>query len=144
MKKIIVVLLLITATAMFAKTSTYDLTFVKNNGLYTITVKINGTNRVFLVDTGATRTVFFTQVLEGAMIRRDTPIYGTGGNVAAGFVAVNFEVGSKSFNSKVIVLEDTLSAKFGTHIDGIIGQDVLSSFRMISIDYKNKKLILED
>lgn len=143
-KTLIALVLLMASTISFAKTSTYDLTTIKFNDLYTIEVKINGYKRILLVDTGASRTVFFPQVTDGAMIRHDVPIAGIGSNIAGALFKFKFEVGSKSFEDNIIVLNDTLSERFKTHIDGILGQDVLSSFSRITIDYKNKKLILED
>ena len=67
-----------------------------------------------------------------------------GSTHSVGSVTVGLDFGRTTVVTQATVAELTgLSKVLHTKLDGVLGQDVLLQFSRVTIDYKNKQMILE-
>ena len=116
-----------------------------------VDVTIGGKTRHFLLDTGAGLTVLSSNIpgwspvdVTKAVSRRSA--VGLDGSAhSMGSTTTTLELGKILIVTPVAVDDlNPLSKALNTELDGILGQDVLSQFSRVTIDYKKKQLILEE
>ncbi len=112
-----------------------------------VEVVVNGKSCTFVLDTGASRTVVSPKVLGGLVgfnlklsrFRAKGP--GLAGE--ATWETVNsLRLGKKTwYDQRIVVMNlEAVSKVYGRRIDGLLGQDLLSEFDSVLIDFKNRKI----
>lgn len=131
---------------MAARTGEHRIHFRARNGLIFVPARVGGNHVTLLLDTGAVLTTFSSKIVPSAKMNSRITINMASGSVSASRVPVAFTVGEPdmqerrcSFRQSVVVGD----FKFG-EADGVIGLDVLSSFKVVTIDFHNSVLILEE
>lgn len=111
--------------------------------------KVNGNPAIFLVDTGADRTVVSARVygnvlLKMQQLRRNR--HGAGVSGASVTLTADLALAHRLWTSqRVSVMNlDELNESLKLHIDGLIGQDILREFRYVRIDYHTHTIELEE
>ena len=125
----------------------HRIVFRARNGLLYIPARVNGSQATLLLDTGAALTTFSLKIVPTINITESRiTINMAKGSVPAFRVPVGFTLGDSdfkeqrySFRRSVVVGDFT----FG-EADGVIGLDILSSFKTVTFDFQNSILILED
>jgi hypothetical protein len=124
----------------------YRIAFQARNGLVYIPAEVNG-HRVFvLLDTGADATAFCRRIVHpispDVMIKLNL----ASGSVFGFRVPVDFTLGRSDLKEKRCLFHrDVVVGDFTFDgADGAIGLDVLSSFKSVTLDFKNSVLVLED
>lgn len=113
-----------------------------------VEVQVNGKDRIFVFDTGAARTVVSPRVLGGLaefelkMSRFRSREPGLKGEAMWEQVR-SFRLGRQVwYDLRVVVMNlEEVSRIYGRPIDGLLGQDLLSEFESVTIDFRNKKVI---
>jgi len=110
---------------------------------------VNGKSVHLILDTGATFTMLGPEVLGKASVPlkpSQFSIDGPGMIGEARFVEVKFQIAAKQWRNRIVLLKnfEQVSRAYGRRIDGILGQDILSEFDRVSIDFRNRKIILTD
>jgi hypothetical protein len=120
--------------------------FRARNGCLYIPARVNGSQATLLLDTGAALTTFSLKIVPTLDTESKITINMAKGSVPAFRVPVGFMLGDSDlkeqrypFRRNVVVGDFT----FG-EADGVIGLDVLSSFKTVTFDFQNSILILED
>jgi hypothetical protein len=120
--------------------------FLARNGFIYIPARVNGSQTTLLLDTGAALTTLSLKIVPTVNTESRITIYMAKGSVPAFRVPVGFTLGISgleeqrySFRRSVVVGD----FNFG-EADGVIGLDVLSSFKTVTLDFQNSILILRD
>lgn len=117
-------------------------------GALLIEVQVDGSPRVFILDTGAqncivdVRAVGLTLAdLNSAVVKQSLP----GSKTAAAVISVSLRVGSKEFSEWKVVAMDlrSMDKDFGTRVDGILVLDLLVKFKRLTLDFQHMRLELE-
>jgi predicted aspartyl protease len=115
-----------------------------------VDIAVGGSTRHFLLDTGSSVTVLSpdtavwspVEAVNSLSRRSIVGIDGSTHSAASTTAALDF--GRTIVVTRATVAELTgLSKALHIKLDGILGQDVLLQFSRVTIDYKNKQLILE-
>jgi len=123
----------------------HRIAFHARNGLIYVPARVNGVRATLLLDTGAVLTTFNLKLVPKTDSGSRISINTANGSTTAYQVPVEFHLGEanvkvmRSFRQTVVVGD----FRFGD-ADGVIGLDVLSSFRVITVDFQNSILILQD
>jgi hypothetical protein len=130
--------------AVAARVGEHRIHFRARNGLIFLPARVDGNHVTLLLDTGAVLTTFSSKIAPSINTNSRITINMASGSVSASRVPVAFTVGEPderrcSFRQSVVVGD----FKFG-EADGVIGLDALSSFKVVTIDFQNSVLILED
>lgn len=141
------VLCLFSPLAVAQDRRTFAIPFRSVNGVILLEAKVNGRTAVLLLDTGAQ-----DSMMDSGSVRfdprlgklRSTGVAGAAGTCVVLEVDLVLEH-RRWLNRKVCVLDlSDASRHFGTHIDGLIGQDVLREFSSVRIDYRNHVVELSE
>ncbi|HXO61124.1 MAG TPA: hypothetical protein VN850_04870 [Candidatus Acidoferrales bacterium] len=131
---------------MATRTGEHRIHFRARNGLILVPARVRGNHVTLLLDTGAVLTTFSSKIVPSTTMNSRITINMASESVSASRVPVAFTVGEPdmqerrcSFRQSVVVGD----FKFG-EADGVIGLDVLSSFKVVTIDFHNSVLILEE
>lgn len=123
------------------------LPIMEKDGLLRVTVRLNDSPRVFLLDTGALVSLVSPEAsglspAERSRLRK-IKLYGAGGSGAEVRVAtIKLTLGERSVTGEVIVAEMG-SLRLPEKYDGILGSDILRQFKKVIIDYKAHMLTVE-
>jgi predicted aspartyl protease len=123
----------------------HRIAFHARNGLIYVPARVNGNRATLLLDTGAVLTTFNLRLVPKTDSGSRISINTANGTTTAYQVPVGFHLGEadvkdmRSFRQTVVVGD----FRFGD-ADGVIGLDVLSSFKVITVDFQNSVLILQD
>lgn len=108
----------------------------------------NGKPVALILDTGATRTILAKELLKGAFPDPASRFASDGpGLEARGRYAVaDVELGGRAWRGRTVVGMnlDQVSRAYRTKIDGLLGQDILREFSRVTIDYRARRLRLDD
>jgi len=132
--------------AAAARTGEHHIHFRARDGLIFIPARVNGNRVTLLLDTGAALSTFSLKIVPEVNVNSRITMNMASGSVTASRVLVAFTVGEPDQDERrcsfrqIAVVGDF---KFG-EADGVIGLDVLSSFKAVTIDFQNSVLILED
>jgi hypothetical protein len=120
--------------------------FQYHNGVIYIPAVVNRNRVTLLLDTGAGTTAFNTKIAPPGHADSMTRLNLARGSMFAFHAPVEFTLGDQSrkdgscsFSLDVIVGDFRFDGA-----EGVIGLDVLRSFKLATIDFKNSVLILED
>jgi len=127
------------------RTGEHRIHFRARNGLIFVPARVGGNHVTLLLDTGAVLTTFSSKIVPSTKMNSRITINMASGSVSASRVPVAFTVGEPDMQERRcsfwrVVVGDF---KFG-EADGVIGLDVLSSFKVVTIDFHNSVLILEE
>lgn len=107
---------------------------------------VNGRRATLLLDTGAALSTFSIKILPTMDTDHRITMNLAKGSVSAFVVTAGFTLGDSDINEqhcsfrRSIVVGDF---KFG-EADGVIGLDILSSFKTVTFDFKDSVLVFED
>lgn len=120
--------------------------FFAQDGAVFVRGRVNGNRATLLIDTGAVLTTFSLKLVPAQEASSRITMNMAKGSVQAFRLPVEFTLGDSevrdehcSFHQDAIVGD----FKFGA-ADGVVGLDVLSSFKSVTIDFRNSVLILKD
>lgn len=124
--------------------------FTRSGSSIVVDVTVRGRTRHFLLDTGAGLSVLSPDTagwpvaeLKKAGAKR-TAVGLDGVTHSMGSTTATLELGRTMIVTPAAVDDlKPLSKALKIELDGILGQDVLALFSRVTIDYKNKQLILE-
>lgn len=124
--------------------------FTRTGASILVDVLVGGKTRHFLLDTGAEMTVLSVDAAGWSLadLRKDvlhrSAVGIDGASHAMGKSTAALEIAHKLIVTSVGVADlRPLSKALNVKLDGILGQDVLSQFGSLTIDYKNRQLIFE-
>ena len=117
------------------------------DGMFFVPVSVNGSNVVLMLDTGATNTVISPKAVHMPMFAATQTATVTEGHqqVSVGVARLDLRLGKAQFDSSVVVLTDLVAAqrtRYGK-FDGLLGENILSQFKSVCLDYQNKIIELE-
>ena len=134
------------APATTHRISEHRVAFFAKDGAVFVRGRVNGNRTTLLIDTGAVLTTFTLKLVPAPEASSRITMNMAKGSVQAFRLPVEFTLGDTevldehcSFHQDAIVGD----FKFGA-ADGVIGVDVLSAFKSVTIDFKNSVLILRD
>ena len=141
--------MLILATAISAQTK--HVPFHRKGSNIVVEVTVDRAMRHFLLDTGSGVTVLSPDTAGRSAVdvkttagarRLGVQLDGTTHSMGSGTATLEF--GHTMIVTPVAVADLTaLSKALNVKLDGVLGQDVLSQFARVTIDYRNRQLILE-
>jgi len=116
-------------------------------GMVFVPVKVNGSDVLLMLDTGATNTVVSPKAVHVPVNAASQMATVTEGHqqVNVAVARLDVKLGEARIDSAVVVLTDlspAQAARYGK-FDGLLGQNVLSQFKSVRIDYQNKVIELE-
>src|SRR5215470_12750321 len=120
--------------------------FRARNGLILIPARVNGKRVTLVLDTGAALTTLSSKIVPEIDTSSPITIDMGHGRVSAFRVPVALTVGDPELQERCCSFRQTVVVgdfKF-READGVLGLDVLSSFRGVTVDFQNSVLILED
>jgi predicted aspartyl protease len=117
-------------------------------GLVLVKVEVNGKPAVLIVDTGSNHTVISSELADAVPRNLESVVDTSKGSGFAGsgvFTKATLKVGSITWRDHKVVAMDmrALSKSLGQKADGVLGMDFFSDFKLMVVDLKNHKLILE-
>jgi hypothetical protein len=120
--------------------------FRVQNGFIYVPARVNGSQATLLLDTGAALTTFSLKIVPTINMNSRITINMAKGSMSAFRVPVGFTLGDSDLKEQHCSFRQTVVVgdfKFG-EADGVIGLDVLRSFKAATFDFQNSLLILED
>ena len=129
-----------------AQTGEHRILFQERNGLIYIQARVNGNKTTLLLDTGAVLTTFSLKIAPTVASESRITINMAKGSISAFRVTIGFTLGDSDLKEQRCSFRQTVVVgdfKFGD-ADGVIGLDVLSSFKSVTLDFKSSVLILKD
>jgi hypothetical protein len=123
------------------------LPITEKDGLLRVTIRLNDTPRVLVLDTGALISLVSPEAsgLSPAEISklRKIRLYGAGGSGTEVPVAtIELTLGERKVTGEVVVAQ-LGNLRLSDKCDGILGSDVLHQFKKVVIDYKAHILTVE-
>jgi hypothetical protein len=123
------------------------LPITEKDGLLRVTIRLNDTPRVLVLDTGALISLVSPEAsgLSPAEISklRKIRLYGAGGSGTEVPVAtIQLTLGERKVTGEVVVAQ-LGDLRLSDKCDGILGSDVLHQFKKVVIDYKAHVLTVE-
>jgi predicted aspartyl protease len=117
-------------------------------GLFLIRVEANGRPAVLVVDTGSNVTTISTELADVAPGTVDNSASRSDGSFFRGrgvFRQATLRVGPIIWRDHRVVVTDTraLSKSLGQRVDGMLGIDFFCEFKVMVLDLRNHKLILD-
>lgn len=146
---LLLALFLLTPLPNRARPNVLRLPFRSVHSMILVEARVNGSQVALLLDTGATRTIVSARVYGSVPFRLRT-IERT--SHSAGIVGdsvilpVNLELANHMWAGQHVAIMnlDGLSQVLGAQFDGLLGQDVLSEFHSVHIDYHAHIIELEN
>lgn len=110
--------------------------------------KVNGNHALFLLDTGANRTIISKQVYGKASLAIQQLSHNSRGPGLVGYSLrrpANLELGHHMWAGQYVSVMDLddLRQMLGMNFDGLLGEDILREFHSVRIDYRTHILELE-
>jgi Aspartyl protease len=137
---LLLALFLLTPLPNRARPTVLRLPFRTAHSMIVVQARVNGSQVALLLDTGATRTVVSARVYGNVPFRlraieRTSKSAGIVGDSV--ILPVNLELANHTWAGQGVAVMnlDGLSQVFGIQFDGLLGQDVLSEFHSVRIDY---------
>jgi hypothetical protein len=127
-------------------TGEHRVPIISRDGAVYVRARVNGTSALLLLDTGAALTTFSLKVVPTQETGSRITINMAKGSVLAFRLAVGFTLGESNVREEHCAFRQNAIVgdfKFGA-ADGVVGLDVLGSFKSVTFDFRNSLLILED
>lgn len=108
--------------------------------------RVNSNSTTLLIDTGAVLTTFTLKLVPAQEAGSRITMNTAKGSVEAFRLRVEFTPGeSQVRDASCTFHQDAIVGDFKLGVaDGVVGIDVLSSFKSVTIDFRNSVLILKD
>jgi Aspartyl protease len=140
--------LFLTPPALPDKSDVVYVPFRTAQSMILVDARVNDNRATLLLDTGANHTIVSPKAYGNAQFQvrnLHKNDQGPGMQGDAMRLRANFALANRVWISHpVYVLNvDELSHRFGTPVDGLLGQDVLQEFRSVRINYKSHVIELE-
>jgi Aspartyl protease len=129
-----------------ARDGEHRILFRTHNGAVYVPARVNGSKTTLLIDTGATLSTFNMKIVSATRSDARMTMNVATGSVPAFLVSAGFILGDSDIKEERCWFRRTVVTgdfKFG-EADGVIGIDVLSSFKAVTFDFQHSVLILED
>jgi aspartyl protease len=115
--------------------------------LILVSANVDGHPAVMVLDTGCTHTTISALIVNASVpdLRRSVDTARGSGYSAKGFYTTAWlKVGPVNWRDHPVIIMETqeLSKTLGQEIDGMLGMDFLSEFETVTVDLKQRKLIL--
>lgn len=117
----------------------------KRANIFVITLQVNGKDRHFVVDTGCSISVLGRDAFRDSLVL-DTSESVTlfSSRVHPEMIHVDLTIAGKRISENVFRTDlSGINEALGIAIDGVIGQDILSHFTTVTLNFKTHRLILE-
>lgn len=129
-------------------TNTIPLRRAPKTGTPLIEVQVNGRRGTFILDTGAQHCIIDLRSLGLALSDLNSALVKdgvSGRTTRATFILVSVRIGTKEFREWEAIATDlrNMEKDLGTHIDGILGADLLAKFKHVGVDFEHMTLELE-
>jgi hypothetical protein len=141
-------LLFLTPQALPDKSDVISVPFRTAQSMILVDARVNDNRATLLVDTGANHTIVSVKAYGNAQfqvrnLHRNNQGLGMQGDALS--LRANFALANRVWISHPVYVMnvDELSRRFGTPVDGLLGQDVLQEFRSVRINYKAHVIELE-
>jgi predicted aspartyl protease len=147
--RIVAILVAVFAFAPAASAQTITVPLKEKAGALFVQVEVDGRKCNFILDTGARMTIVdirslvVTKQMEVRQAQADDGRVGTRGEAVA--TTIELHLGTRIWTERRVAamnLQD-LDARYGMHVDGLLGMDVLKTFSRITLDLKRNVLELE-
>lgn len=108
---------------------------------------VNGKPRRFIVDTGAETTIISKETVNMNLVELRKARFAQSGPGMLGeaiVMRVDLKLGANIWPQAPVMVMDLhyIQDRYGKDIDGLLGQDVLSQFSSVTVDFKNRQLLL--
>lgn len=106
---------------------------------------VNGKSVILLFDTGADMTTVGPKIVKGCRVVGEGRQFSSTGSNDIINVVTDITIGTDTLhNAMVMVTTTALSDALHTHVDGLLGENVLSRYKRVIIDYDAKTIRLEN
>ena len=118
-------------------------------GSILIQAQVNGRAGLLLVDTGCSHTVLSPDILGVSPLSSppaSAPVKGSALTGVAGWAKATIEIGTMRWPDRRVLVTDgfrEISKSMREKVDGLIGEDLLKEFRLVVIDFRNRRLIFD-
>jgi hypothetical protein len=117
----------------------------KQANIFVITLQVEGKERHFIIDTGCSISIFSPDVFKNALpldSRETVTLLSSKAHQEV--ILVDLTIAGKRIREKAFRTDlSDVSEALATHIDGLIGQDVLSHFTSVTLNFKTHHLVLD-
>ncbi len=124
----------------------HRISFHARGGYILVPARVNGQRATLLLDTGAALSTFSIKILPTMDTDHRVTMNLAKGSVPAFVVPAGFTLGDSDSKEQQCTFRQNIVVgdfKFG-EADGVIGLDVLGSFKTVTFDFKDSVLVLED
>jgi hypothetical protein len=112
-----------------------------------VVARVNDRPAVLIVDTGSDRTIVSPRLVNQHRSGRfEMSFLAARRKVPSAWGKANLQLGTKTWKGQEVVVQDEgeLQHALEQQVDGILGQDILSQFRRITIDLEDHTLTLHE
>ncbi len=146
------IMLLVGAASTWGAPHTNTIPFTEASGccglpILLVHATVNGKPATLVFDTGAQGTNVSPGIAKGArVVARDVGNAGAISVTTSPVVSVDIVVGTDDFPRTLAFVNSTnqLSDGLGARIDGLLGEDVISQYKRVTIDFEAKTITLEN
>ncbi len=118
----------------------------KDRNALLVTIEVNGKPAHLLLDTGSEFTIISTASagVTDVELRKASFPNGPGINGDAIWLIADFRFPGLMLDQHRVVVMNLEQVKriYGKNVDGLLGQDILGQFSSVTIDYRNRRMIL--
>lgn len=145
-RAILIAVMLLPAAAALAETIVLPFHQDRSLRVLRVTCRMNGKPVVLLLDTGASRSLVAADLVGVPRARLPVERHRKGPGIrSAGLLKrVGLEIGGRSWRDRPILAVDLAPFRevYGADVAGILGQDLLSEFDAVEIDYARREVRL--
>ena len=146
------IMLLVGAASTWGAPHTNTIPFTEASGccglpILLVHAAVDGKPATLIFDTGAQGTNVSPGIAKGArVVARHIGNAGATGATTSPVVSVDIVVGTDDFPRTLALVNNTnqLSAGLGAHVDGLLGESIISQYKRVTIDFEAKTITLEN
>jgi hypothetical protein len=146
MRTMTLVLMTVGSADMTAQENTVEVAFERHASpsVLLVRARVNEKAVLLILDTGASNTVLSQELLGEKLGRSRFSTQGAGLHAQGRWTQATLELGGRTWRDRPVVAMNLaeVSRAYGRRIDGLIGQDLLSEFASVTIDFKARRLLL--
>ncbi|HEY7369902.1 MAG TPA: retropepsin-like aspartic protease [Thermoanaerobaculia bacterium] len=140
------VLMTVGSADMTAQENTVEVAFERHASpsVLLVRARVNEKAVLLILDTGASNTVLSQELLGEKLARSRFSTQSAGLHAQGRWTQATLELGGRTWRDRPVVAMNLaeVSRAYGRRIDGLIGQDLLSEFASVTIDFKARRLLL--